>query len=257
MSSRTINETYEYQLRTVYNSETALVTAYTRLMDRATAPALQAAIQQHLADTQTHTQQLQRLLPNTSDSNLDPQLAEEVVGLVNEVAQIVPGKRAGAATDSAVIDVTRQMLHFEIAAYSKLSNHAGQLHEQEHQQQFEAILARTRDALNRLEQHGTTSQNGAEAATEVSATEADTFQNKGAVEEEKPRQSARQPAGQGDHIDNINEGTSLDGGEKDGVDNIEGQAEIREDLKNDSLGGSTQLHTEKPGKKNPRGVIKS
>ena len=244
MSAGTTHETYEYQLRTVYHSETAFITAFTRLIDRVHSTALKSVIHQHLSDTQRNTRQVQALLPNTPGSDLDPQLAEEAASLVNEVAQIIPDRRA--AGDAAVLDVVRQMLHFEIAAYTKLVSHASQLNEQEHRQQFEASLTGARGTLNRLEQQSGSIQSQPNGTT-------DTFKDKGAVEEDAPRPAARATRND-DAIENINAHTSLDDVEDSGVDNIEDDREdIREDLKDDPLGGSTQLNVEKAA----RGVLKS
>lgn len=107
-------------LKDIYWAENQLVKALPDLRDNATTPELKMAIQEHIIQTETHVQRLEKAFDFLGEAP-EGVKCEAMAGLLKETQVILEETTQGTMTrDAAIIMAAQKVEHYEIATYGSL-----------------------------------------------------------------------------------------------------------------------------------------
>ena len=140
MKLNTLRDLYVEQLQDLYSAETQLVEALPKMAKAATHPQLQAAFQQHLAETQQQVQRLEQVFQQLGQKP-GGHTCKAMQGLIAEGQEMIKMKGDPAAIDAGLIAAAQRVEHYEIAGYGCVRTYAQQLGDQQNM----ALLQQTLD----------------------------------------------------------------------------------------------------------------
>lgn len=140
MKLNTLRDLYVEQLQDLYSAETQLVEALPKMAKAATHPQLQAAFQQHLAETQQQVQRLEQVFQRLGQKP-GGHTCKAMQGLIAEGQEMIKMKGDPAAIDAGLIAAAQRVEHYEIAGYGCVRTYAQQLGDQQNM----ALLQQTLD----------------------------------------------------------------------------------------------------------------
>jgi ferritin-like metal-binding protein YciE len=123
MSLDSLQGLFVDQLKDMLHAEKQLVRALPRLAKAASSPDLQTALTQHLKETQTHVQRLERAFREVGETPRT-KVCRGMLGLVEEGKEILEEDGEEAVVDAALIAAAQRVEHYEIAAYGCLITYA-------------------------------------------------------------------------------------------------------------------------------------
>jgi len=117
------------QLQDLYDAEQRLVTALPLMAKAAHDPALKAAFQKHLQETQGHVNRLERVFKEVGQS-AKAKTCHAMKGLVEEGQEVIDAGGDNDVKDAALIAAQR-VEHYEISAYGTARAFARRLGKQQ------------------------------------------------------------------------------------------------------------------------------
>ena len=134
-----------HQLQDVYYAEQQITKALPKMIEKATAPALQQGFRTHLTETENQIQRLEQVFETIGEKvkGVTCQAIDGIIKEANEVAGEIADKRV---LDAALIAAAQAVEHYEIARYGTLVAWAKEIGRTE----VAAILQQTLD-----EEHAT------------------------------------------------------------------------------------------------------
>lgn len=126
MAIKTIDELFVHELSDIYSAEKQLTKALPKLARAATNPALRAAFEAHLEETQGQVERIDRIVEKL-DLRLKRIKCAAMEGLVEEGKEVIDSIEAGPVRDAALIGGAQKVEHYEIASYGTLAAMAKQL----------------------------------------------------------------------------------------------------------------------------------
>lgn len=118
------------QLRDLYDAEKQLTKALPKMAGAAHSPALKAAFQQHLRETENQVTRLERVFQSTGQS-AEAETCEAMQGLIAEGEEVVKATGDPDVKDAALIAAAQRVEHYEIAGYGCARTFAQRLGNQE------------------------------------------------------------------------------------------------------------------------------
>lgn len=129
-AAKDLQELFEDGLKDIYWAEKALVKALPKMMKNATNEKLKAAIEKHLAETETHVARLEECFEAMGKKALAKK-CDAMQGLLDEGDSIVKETEPGTVRDAGIIAAAQKVEHYEIATYGTLAAFAKILEESE------------------------------------------------------------------------------------------------------------------------------
>ncbi|MDR6672253.1 DUF892 family protein [Xanthomonas sp. 1678] len=126
MAIKTIDELFLHELSDIYSAEKQLTKALPKLARASTNPALRAAFETHLEETQGQIERLDKIV-EILDLRLKRIKCAAMEGLVEEGKEVIESIEAGPVRDAALIGGAQKVEHYEIASYGTLAAMAKQL----------------------------------------------------------------------------------------------------------------------------------
>ncbi|KAA8920686.1 ferritin-like domain-containing protein [Xanthomonas sacchari] len=126
MAVKTIDELFIHELSDIYSAEKQLTKALPRLARASTNPALRAAFEAHLEETQGQIERIDQIVEN-GNLRLKRIKCAAMEGLVEEGKEVIESIEAGPVRDAALIGGAQKVEHYEIASYGTLAAMAKQL----------------------------------------------------------------------------------------------------------------------------------
>ncbi|KAB7762219.1 ferritin-like domain-containing protein [Xanthomonas sacchari] len=126
MAVKTIDELFIHELSDIYSAEKQLTKALPRLARAATNPALRAAFEAHLEETQGQIERIDQIVEK-GNLRLKRIKCAAMEGLVEEGKEVIESIEAGPVRDAALIGGAQKVEHYEIASYGTLAAMAKQL----------------------------------------------------------------------------------------------------------------------------------
>ncbi|MBO9829383.1 ferritin-like domain-containing protein [Xanthomonas sp. A2111] len=126
MAVKTIDELFIHELSDIYSAEKQLTKALPRLARAATNPALRAAFEAHLEETQGQIERIDQIVEK-GNLRLKRIKCAAMEGLVEEGKEVIDSIEAGPVRDAALIGGAQKVEHYEIASYGTLAAMAKQL----------------------------------------------------------------------------------------------------------------------------------
>jgi len=136
---------FEDSLKDIYWAEKALTKALPKMAKNATSPELIAALENHLAETESQVERLEEIFEMLG-KKAQAKKCEAMAGLVKEGEEIMKDTKKGAMRDAGIISAGQKVEHYEIASYGTLRTFANVLGLSEVASILEEILEEEKNA---------------------------------------------------------------------------------------------------------------
>ncbi len=140
-----LRELFLDELKDIYWAEKALVKALPKMAKKATSSELVAAIDDHLAVTETHVERLEQVFDSLGEKEAAKK-CEAMDGLITEAEDLMKEIEDGVVRDAAIISAAQKVEHYEIASYGTLVAFANTLGESEAAELLEETLDEEKEA---------------------------------------------------------------------------------------------------------------
>jgi ferritin-like metal-binding protein YciE len=148
MKLNTLQDLLIEELHDIYDAENQILKALPKMSKAASAPELKQAFDQHLKQTQTHVERLDRVFQQFGQKPKG-KTCKAMQGLITEGEEMIKERADPAVRDAGLISAAQRVEHYEMAAYGTVRTYARQLG----QQQAAQLLQQT------LDEEGTTDKN--------------------------------------------------------------------------------------------------
>jgi ferritin-like metal-binding protein YciE len=145
MKLNTLQDLLIEELQDIYDAENQIIKALPKMAKAASAPQLQQAFEEHLQQTRTHVERLERVFEQFG-AKAKGKTCKGMQGLLTEGDEMIKEKADPAVRDAGLIAAAQRVEHYEMAAYGTVRTYARQLG----QQQASSLLQQT------LDEEGTT-----------------------------------------------------------------------------------------------------
>src|SRR5258706_9037126 len=116
MQLETLQDVFVDQVKDLYSAENQIVKALPKMAKSATSPDLKQAFEEHLEQTRTHVERLDRVMDIIKVTGKGKKCTG-MEGLLEEAKETLEMKGSPAAMDAAIIADAQRVEHYEIAAY--------------------------------------------------------------------------------------------------------------------------------------------
>jgi len=124
------HDLFIYQLHDIYSAEIQVIEALPNIIAVASNKELREALENHLAETNNHKNQLDEVFNILKESS-SGQICEGMKGILQEFQQILNRKDAFAIKDAALIGAIQKCEHYLMACYGILRTYANHLEYEE------------------------------------------------------------------------------------------------------------------------------
>src|SRR5512133_3074775 len=121
-----LEELLVHELKDVYSAEKQLVKVLPTVIDKASAPQLKNALDEHLRQTEVHVERLERVFGML---NQEPEAVKckGMQGILDEGDETLDLKAPSEILDAGIILAAQKVEHYEIATYGSLATWAEML----------------------------------------------------------------------------------------------------------------------------------
>lgn len=145
-----LNELFVDGIKDLYWAENHLVKAIPKMIRSASNPALVAALTEHLEATKTHVARLEEVF-RLLDEKIKAKKCDAMEGLSKEGEGVIEDTDAGSdARNLGIIMASQKVEHYEMSAYTGLSNLATKLGLNNISEILNQTLAEEQEADNKL-----------------------------------------------------------------------------------------------------------
>jgi len=123
---KTMDDLFVHTLQDIYYAENQMVKSLPEMIDKATDPQLEQALQSHLRETENHVRRLEQAfrLQGIEAKGVDCPAIDGIIEEAEDVAGEVDDK---SVLDAALIAAAQAVEHYEITRYGSLIAWAAQL----------------------------------------------------------------------------------------------------------------------------------
>jgi len=122
----TMEDLFLDEIRDLYDAERQLTKALPKMADAASSDELRYAFEEHLGQTETHVQRLERIFDELGEKATGKKCAA-MTGLIKEGDQIVGASDETSVRDAGLIAAAQKVEHYEISGYGSARTHAALL----------------------------------------------------------------------------------------------------------------------------------
>jgi len=180
------------EIKDIYDAEKQLTKALPKLMKKATAEELKAALGDHLKETEEHISRLEQVF-DLMDMPARGKKCEGMQHLIEEGSEMIDDCEEDGTRDAVIIAAAQKCEHYEIASYGTIRVWANLLDRSDVGSIFEDTLEEEKSADLKLTEIAESFVNE-EAADEGEETPS---RGRGRETKKAPARSRRQPAGAG------------------------------------------------------------
>jgi ferritin-like metal-binding protein YciE len=126
MALHSLDDLLLHDLKDLYNAEQQILKALPRMAKKASSPELRRAFEQHLKQTETQVQRLERIF-DTIDEKPRGKTCKGMQGLIEEGKEMMSEDIEDDVLDAALIAAAQKVEHYEIAAYGTARTYAEML----------------------------------------------------------------------------------------------------------------------------------
>jgi ferritin-like metal-binding protein YciE len=149
MSVKTLNDLFVETLKDLYYVEKKLVKTLPKMAKQSSSPELRQAIEDHLAETETHVQRLEQIF-ELLDQRATAKTCEALEGLIREADETTGEIEDEQTMDAAIISSAQTVEHYEIARYGTLACWAAEIGNTEIAELLEQTLEEEKSADEKL-----------------------------------------------------------------------------------------------------------
>jgi ferritin-like metal-binding protein YciE len=119
MATKTLKDLFIHSLSDIYSAEKQMTKSLPKMARAATTPALKAAFEKHLGETQGQVLRIDQVVEATG-IKLKRIKCVAMEGLVEEGQEQIDETEKGPVLDTALIAAAQKAEHYEIASYGSL-----------------------------------------------------------------------------------------------------------------------------------------
>ena len=119
----TMEDLFLDEIRDLYDAERQLTKALPKMADAASSEELRDAFEEHLGQTETHVQRLERIFDELGEKPTGKKCAA-MTGLIKEGDEMVGASDETAVRDAGLIAAAQKVEHYEISGYGSARTHA-------------------------------------------------------------------------------------------------------------------------------------
>ena len=149
MSMDSLKDLYIDELKDLYNAENQLVKALPKMAKKASAPELKEAFEDHLKQTKTHVERLERIFDDL-DEKPTGKTCKAMKGLVEEGQEVIDEDGEESVLDAALIGAAQRVEHYEMAGYGVVRTFASLLGEDDAAELLQKTLDEEGEADQKL-----------------------------------------------------------------------------------------------------------
>lgn len=149
MTVKTLNDLFVETLRDLYYVENKLVKTLPKMAKKASSDDLKQAIEDHLAETETHVKRLEQVF-ELLDVKASAKTCEALEGLIKEAEETMGEIDDEQTLDAAIISSAQSVEHYEIARYGTLACWAAEIGNNEVAELLEQTLEEEKSADEKL-----------------------------------------------------------------------------------------------------------
>ena len=148
----TLEKLYISELRDLYSAENQLLKALPKMAKGAASAELKEAFENHLAETETHVERLERIFKDLGE-NPKGKTCHGMKGLIEEGSEILEEEGEESVLDAGIIVAAQKVEHYEMAGYGCVRTYAKLLGETKAMKLLQTTLdeeGKTDHALTKL-----------------------------------------------------------------------------------------------------------
>src|SRR6476660_8164264 len=148
----TLEKLYINELRDLYSAENQLLKALPKMAKGASSDELKEAFENHLAETETHVERLERIFKGLEE-NPKGKTCHAMKGLIEEGSEILEEEGEDSVLDAGIIVAAQKVEHYEMAGYGSVRAFAQLLGQEEAAQLLQTTLdeeSKANELLNQL-----------------------------------------------------------------------------------------------------------
>ncbi|MGA7238754.1 MAG: ferritin-like domain-containing protein [Bryobacteraceae bacterium] len=126
MKLESLNDLYISELKDLYSAEDQIVKALPKVIEKATAPELRQALQNHLEETRGHVARLEQIFEMHGEE-AKKQKCKGMQGVLAEGDEMIGYDATPEVRDAAIISACQRVEHYEMAAYGTVRTYAEQM----------------------------------------------------------------------------------------------------------------------------------
>jgi ferritin-like metal-binding protein YciE len=149
MAVANLEELLISELKDIYSAEKQITKALPKMAKAATSPALKAAFESHLKETNGHVERLDQIFEALGKSSRG-KLCHGMQGVLEEGAEVLEDTEKGDVRDAALISAAQRVEHYEMAAYGCVREYASLLGRKDVASLLEKTLAEEKAADEKL-----------------------------------------------------------------------------------------------------------
>jgi ferritin-like metal-binding protein YciE len=149
MSVANIEELLISELKDIYSAEKQITKALPKMAKAATSPALRAAFESHLEETNGQIERLEQIFEALGKSGRG-KTCHGMQGVLEEGSEVLEDTKKGDVRDAALISAAQRVEHYEMAAYGCVREYANLLGMKDVVKLLEATLEEEKAADGKL-----------------------------------------------------------------------------------------------------------
>jgi ferritin-like metal-binding protein YciE len=163
--AKTLHDAFVDELRDSYDAEKQLTKALPKMAKAASTPALRAAFETHLKETERHVERLEEVFA-TIDEKVKGKHCDGIAGIIEEGKSAMEEDFDDTTMDACLIAAGQRAEHYEMAAYGTLAAWARAMGHTEAAKLLEQTLQEEKAADKKLTSlaEGSINQEAADAA---------------------------------------------------------------------------------------------
>jgi ferritin-like metal-binding protein YciE len=163
--AKTLHDAFVDELRDSYDAEKQLTKALPKMAKAASTPALRAAFETHLKETERHVERLEEVFA-TIDEKVKGKHCDGIAGIIEEGKSAMEEDFDDTTMDACLIAAGQRAEHYEMAAYGTLAAWARAMGHTETAKLLEQTLQEEKAADKKLTSlaEGSINQEAADAA---------------------------------------------------------------------------------------------
>jgi ferritin-like metal-binding protein YciE len=123
MSVETLDDLFLHELKDIYDGEKRILKALPKMAKAATTSELQAAFEEHLAQTEQQIERLEQVF-ELIEKPARGKKCMGIQGLLEEGAELMKEDAMPPVMDAGLIAAAQKVEHYEIASYGTLATYA-------------------------------------------------------------------------------------------------------------------------------------
>jgi ferritin-like metal-binding protein YciE len=151
MKLETLQNLFIEQLRDLYDGEQQITEALPKLIENASNPQLQDALQEHLDVTHEQLRRLDQIFQMLGE-DASGETCKGMKGVIAEGDDVVGDAKDAAVRDAVIIASAQRVEHYEIAGYGTVRTYANLLGQKQIAQLLEQTLEEEKEADQTLNQ---------------------------------------------------------------------------------------------------------